>query len=195
LALLLSGGHKYATSTSYLSVQGREFPGGAGVRVQERGQEPDLQSPELGAFRRVLDAPQQVRAGAGEPDEAVHGEEAAVGEVQLLRTGRVLQLVSQGVLPVEVAADDDGPPPPGAGVQQPGGPQQRLGASGRNAEFLREQWVVEQFQGVPSIWVISRPNAVPPVPAEMSPRAASASTMARVGASRTGARLYMESWK
>ena len=32
-------------------------------------------------LRAVLHPPRRVRAGAGEPDEAVHGEEAAVGEV------------------------------------------------------------------------------------------------------------------
>ena len=43
---------------------------------------------------------------------------------------------------------------------------------------------------VPSIWVISRPNAVPSGPAGMSSRAASASNMARAGASPDRARAF-----
>ena len=43
---------------------------------------------------------------------------------------------------------------------------------------------------VPSIWVISRPNAVPSGPAGMSPRAASASNMAWAGASPDRARAF-----
>jgi hypothetical protein len=37
---------------------------------------------ERDGLRGVLDAPGQVRAAGGEPQEAVHGEEAPVGEVQ-----------------------------------------------------------------------------------------------------------------
>ena len=98
-------------------------------------------------LRAVLHPPQQVRAGAGEPGEAVHGEEAAVGEVQLSRAERVLQPVGQGILPVQVTADDGGLPPAGARMQQPYQAQQRFRARRGGAEFLREQRVFEQFQG------------------------------------------------
>src|SRR5450755_2192616 len=122
-------------------VQDGEFAGGAGVRVQQGGEQPDLggfhaaaagagqhgeadeaggrvqqgreggvagaraaagahaaalaqqdqlrsvfqhfEGPEGDGLRAVLDAPQQVRASAGEPEPPVHGEEAAVGEIQL----------------------------------------------------------------------------------------------------------------
>ncbi len=37
---------------------------------------------ERDGFRAVLDPPGQVRAGGGEPDPPVHGEEPAVGEVE-----------------------------------------------------------------------------------------------------------------
>ncbi len=45
---------------------------------------------------------------AEKQDPAVHGEEPAVGEVQLPRPEVLFQFVGQGVLPVEVAADDGG---------------------------------------------------------------------------------------
>ncbi len=106
-----------------------------------------LKGLEGDAFRAVLDAPQQVGAGAGEPDEAVHGQEAAVGEIQLPGAERVLQLVGQGVLAVEVTADDGGPPAAGARVQQPHEAEQRFRAGSGDPELLREQRVVEQFQG------------------------------------------------
>jgi hypothetical protein len=106
-----------------------------------------LQGLERDALRAVLHAPQQVGAGAGEPQPAVHGEEAAVGEVQLAGAERVLQLIRQRVLAVEVAADDGGAPPAGARVQQPDQAQQRPRAGGGDPEFFRERGVAEQFQG------------------------------------------------
>ena len=188
-----------------LLVEHGEFPGGAQVRVQEGGEQPDLggfhaaaagagqhgeadqprdrvragtggrgrrrscgggrasrrsraagrarirpsarKGPERDGLRAVLDAPQQVRAGAGEPEPAVHGEEAAVGEVELTRAERGSQAVCQGVLAVEVAADDGGPPPAGARVQQPDQPEQRFRAGRGGAELIGEQRVIEQFQG------------------------------------------------
>ena len=149
-----------------------------------------LKGLEGDAFRAVLDAPQQVGAGAGEPDAAVHGEEAAVGEVQLPGAERVLQPVCQGVLPVEVAADDGGLPPAGAGVQQADEAQQRPRAGGGDAELLRERGSLNSSRVVPSIWVISRPNAVPSWPAGMSSRAASDPNMARAGASPDRSRAF-----
>jgi hypothetical protein len=79
-----------------------------------------------------------VRAGGGEPGPAVHGEEPAAGEVQLARPEEFLQLASQGVLPVEVAADGGGPPAPGDRVQQPDDSQQGLPFRGGGAEFLQQ---------------------------------------------------------
>src|SRR5260370_27095689 len=92
-----------------------------------RGESP--QGVERDGFRGVLDPPGQVSAGAGEPDPAVHGEEAAVGEVEDAGREAVLQLICQGVLVVVVAADRSADPPEGRGADGGGDPQQRAATS------------------------------------------------------------------
>jgi site-specific DNA recombinase len=98
---------------------------------------------ERDGFRAVLDPPGQVRAGRGEPDPPVHGEEPAVGQVDDPRGERGFQLVCQGVLPVVVAAGRSGDPPAGPGAHVRGDPDLRLGPPGRHPERLRELVVVK----------------------------------------------------
>ena len=86
-------------------------------------------------------------AGGGHGDPPVHGEEPAIGEVQLPGPEMGCQLVGQGVLAVEVAADRGGFPPAGSGVQQAGQPQQRPGAGRGNPERGRERGIGGHFQG------------------------------------------------
>src|SRR6266567_3381963 len=68
---------------------------------------------ERDGLRAVLYAPGQGRAGAGEPDPAVHGEEAAVGEVEDTGGEASFELVGQGVLALVVAADRGADPAEG----------------------------------------------------------------------------------
>ena len=86
-----------------------------------------------------------MRAGRGEPDPPVHGEEAAVGEVDDAGTEGPGQVVGQRVLPVEVAADRGGDPPPGGGADMRRDPQQRPGPVRGDPEHVREHVVPEQL--------------------------------------------------
>ena len=104
-----------------------------------------LQGLEGDGLRAVLDAPGQVSAGAGEPQEPVHGEEAAVGEVEHAGPEAVLELVCQGVLAVVVAADRGADPAEGRGADVGGDPQQRAGALRGGAEFAVEHVVPGQL--------------------------------------------------
>src|SRR5882762_5499670 len=104
--------------TSRAVVSGsRSARGAPAVRFAEHDQlgavGQGLDGLERDGFRAVLDAPGQVGAGAGEPDPAVHGEEAAVGEVEDAGPEAVLELVCQGVLAVVVAADRGADPAEG----------------------------------------------------------------------------------
>jgi hypothetical protein len=101
-----------------------------------------LEGDGLGA---VLDAPGQVGAGAGEPQEPVHGEEAAVGEVQHSGPEAAFELVGQGVLAVVVAADRGADPAEGRGADVGGDPQQRPGAVRGGAELAVEHVVAGQL--------------------------------------------------
>ena len=58
---------------------------------------------------------------------------------------RGFQLIGQGVLPVEVAADRRGDPPAGPGAHMRGDPEHRLGPPGRHPERVRELVVIEQL--------------------------------------------------
>ena len=100
---------------------------------------------ERDRFRAVLDPPGQVRAGAGEPDPAVHGEEAAVGEVEHAGPEAAFELVGQGVLAVVVAADRGADPAEGRGADVRGDPQQRPGAVRGGAELAFEHVVPGQL--------------------------------------------------
>ena len=104
-----------------------------------------LQGLERDGSRAVLDPPGQVRAAGGEPDPPVHGEEPAVGQVEDPGGERGFQLIGQGVLPVQVAADRRGDPPPGPGAHMRGDPDLRLGPPGRHPERVRELVVIEQL--------------------------------------------------
>ena len=55
--------------------------------------------------------PEQGSAGGGEAEPAVNGEGATVGEAELPRSERSLELVGQRILAVMVAADGGGLPP------------------------------------------------------------------------------------
>jgi hypothetical protein len=124
-------------------------PGAHAVRFVQHdqlravGQRPDRL--ERDGVRAVLDAPGQVRAAGGEPQEPVHGEEPAVGEIEHSRTEAVFQLVSEGVLAVVVAADRGAGPAEGGSADVGGDPQQRPGAVGGDAEFAVEHAVAGQF--------------------------------------------------
>src|SRR5579859_6106197 len=97
-------------------------PGAHAVRFvqhdQLRAVGQGLQRLDRDGLRAVLDPPAQLRPGGGEPQEPVHGEEAAVGEVERAGCQRGFQLVCQGVLPVVVAADGGGGPPVRSGADQ-----------------------------------------------------------------------------
>jgi hypothetical protein len=95
--------------------------------------------------RAVLDPPGQVRAGGGEPDPAVHGEEAAVGEAEDAGPEAVFELAGQGVLAVVVAADRGADPAGGRRADVRGDPQQRPGAVRGGAEPVFEHVVPGQL--------------------------------------------------
>ena len=75
----------------------------------------------------------------------MHGEEAAVGEVEDAGREAVLQLVCQGVLAVVVAADRSADPAEGRGADVGGDPQQRAGAVRGGAELAFEHAVPGQL--------------------------------------------------
>ena len=107
------------------------------------GQGPD--GLERDGFRAVLDPPGQVSAAGGEPQEPVHGEEAAVGEVEDAGREAVFELVCQGVLAVVVAADRGADPAEGRGADMRGDPQQRPGPVRRRAELAFQHAVAGQL--------------------------------------------------
>ena len=75
----------------------------------------------------------------------MHGEEAAVGEVEDAGPEAVFQLVCQGVLAVVVAADRGADPAEGRGADVRGDPQQRAGAVRGGAELAFEHAVPGQL--------------------------------------------------
>jgi len=75
----------------------------------------------------------------------VHGEEAAVGEVEDAGREAVLQLICQGVLAVVVTADRGPYPAEGRGADVRGDPQQRAGAVRGRAELALEHAVPGQL--------------------------------------------------
>ncbi|MFI5086744.1 MAG: hypothetical protein ACHP7K_12525, partial [Actinomycetales bacterium] len=105
----------------------------------------------------------------------MHGEEAAVGEVEDAGREAVLQLIRQGVLAVVVAADRSADPPEGRGADVGGDPQQRAAPSAgvpnpsSSTPFLASSIVV------PSMAVTSRPFHSRPMPRSASAAAASSS--------------------
>jgi hypothetical protein len=91
--------------TCFLPAPAQHVP----VLAQQDQPRPVLECPEQAerddGAGGVLDPPQQMSAGGGEAEPAVHGGEAAAGEAELPRSWRSPELVGQRVLPVVVAAD------------------------------------------------------------------------------------------
>ena len=102
---------------------------------------------ERDGLRAVLDPPHEMSAARGEAQPPVHGEEPAVGQVEDPGGERVLQLISQRVLPVVVAADRGGDPAAGRGAHVRRYPQLRLGPPGRHPERPGQLIVAEQLDG------------------------------------------------
>ena len=75
----------------------------------------------------------------------MHGEEAAVGEVEDAGREAVFELICQGVLAVVVAADRGAGPAEGGGADVGGDPQQRAGAVRGRAEPVFEHAVPGEF--------------------------------------------------
>ncbi len=75
----------------------------------------------------------------------MHGEEAAVGEVEDTGGEASFELVGQGVLALVVAADRGADPAEGRGADVRGDPQQRTGAVRRAAEPVFEHAVPGQL--------------------------------------------------
>jgi len=122
-----------------------------GVRFAQQHQfRPVGQGPdglERDGLRAVPGPPGQVGAARGEPDPPIHGEEPAVSQAEDPGGERALQLISQGVLPVVVAADGGGDPAAGPGARVRGDPDLRLGAARGHPERVRELSVIEQLDG------------------------------------------------
>jgi hypothetical protein len=88
-------------------------------------------------------APFLIRQARSDP--AVHGEEAAVGEVEDAGPEAVFELVGQGVLAVVVAADRGADPAEGRRADVRGDPQQRTGAVRGGAEPVFEHVAAGQL--------------------------------------------------
>ena len=106
-----------------------------------------LEGLERDGLGAVLDSPGQVRAAGGEPDPPVHGEEPPVSGVEDPAGERLLQLIGQGVLPVQVTADRGGDPAARRGAHVRRDAQFRLGPARGHPECLRQLSVVEQLDG------------------------------------------------
>ncbi len=124
--------------------------GGHPVRLMKKDQlgavGQGLERLERHGLRAVLHPPAQVRAGGGEPDPPVHGEEPPVGEVEHAFPQRAGQVIDQGVLPVVVAADRRADPPPGPGADVRDDAELGLGAARGHPERLRQLVVIEQLR-------------------------------------------------